>query len=195
MSRPQLPSIACIRLSILSLSALLNCGCSPSKPQLADVSGIITLDGDPLPYKSVTFVPIDGSKSNGAAGYSDGQGRYTLKAYAAGVVEDHDGCPPGEYRVVVDEPILPITEADFQISQESSLPSYIELPTQPWKTEEFADATTIPPGHPRPVAGAYRQNMPSSIPAIYRSAEQSPLTLTVPAQGGNLDISLLSPPE
>jgi len=59
----------------------------------ADVGGLVTLDGKPLPTGVVTFTPASG----GATGYAAiGQdGRYTVQTGASA------GVPPGEYVVTV----------------------------------------------------------------------------------------------
>jgi len=59
----------------------------------ADVGGLVTLDGTPLPTGVVTFTPASG----GATGYAAiGQdGRYTVQTGASA------GVPPGEYVVTV----------------------------------------------------------------------------------------------
>tara|TARA_R110002111_G_scaffold177322_1_gene243432 strand:+ start:69724 stop:70092 length:369 start_codon:yes stop_codon:yes gene_type:complete len=59
-------------------------GCSgggTDLPELTPVSGVITLQGKPLPGAQVTFVPQSGRPSNGS---TDAEGRYELY-YKAGV--------------------------------------------------------------------------------------------------------------
>tara|TARA_R110002095_G_scaffold152203_1_gene131791 strand:- start:1143 stop:1517 length:375 start_codon:yes stop_codon:yes gene_type:complete len=59
-------------------------GCSSGGsdlPELAPVSGVITLQGKPLQNAQVTFVPQSGRPSNGT---TDAEGRYELY-YKAGV--------------------------------------------------------------------------------------------------------------
>lgn len=66
-------------LFALVLLASLPCfGCSRSaRPPLGEVSGTVTLDGQPLPRALVTFVPIAGPGRTSHA-YTDSEGRYTL---------------------------------------------------------------------------------------------------------------------
>jgi len=65
---------------------------------LAPVSGRVTLDGQPLPKATVTFVPM-ASKAGDAAGktasaMTDGQGRYQLRH-----TDGLPGCVVGKCRV------------------------------------------------------------------------------------------------
>jgi hypothetical protein len=74
----------------LVLAAILTAaGCT----RRADVGGLVTLDGKPLPTGVVTFTPASG----GATGYAaiGEDGRYTVQTGASA------GLPPGEYVVTV----------------------------------------------------------------------------------------------
>jgi len=62
---------------------VLVAGCSKSGPDLAPVSGRVTLDGQPVENADVTFQP-EGSKSP-SFGRTDKDGNYTL-GYKKGVV-------------------------------------------------------------------------------------------------------------
>lgn len=50
-------------------------GCSSSGPELGTVSGTVTLDGQPLPDATVTFMPETGRSSSGR---TDPEGKYEL---------------------------------------------------------------------------------------------------------------------
>jgi hypothetical protein len=74
-------------------------GCNPG-PQIAPVSGTITMDGKPLPNVDISFQPI-GSESNpnpgrGSAAKTDAEGRYTLKI--DGTI---NGAVVGKHRIVI----------------------------------------------------------------------------------------------
>lgn len=59
-------------------SVLLLSGCGPSGPQVAEVSGIVTLKGKPLELVTVEFWPVaDGGKRS--HGKTDKEGKFTLK--------------------------------------------------------------------------------------------------------------------
>ena len=81
------------------LAALL-CGCGGnSGPDLEDVSGTVTLDGEPLPEATVRFLPeSDGTAEyvRPATGVTDSSGWYSL-SYSS----SRDGALPGKYRVAI----------------------------------------------------------------------------------------------
>jgi hypothetical protein len=66
-------------------------------PPVAGVSGVVTIDGKPLPRGTIQFVPDDSKGTRGATavGTIDAQGRYRLKT--AGV----DGAIVGFHKVGV----------------------------------------------------------------------------------------------
>jgi len=57
------------------LVMVLMAGCSGRRSDLADVSGLVTLDGEPLPMATVVFQPD--SAGPASYGLTDQQGRYT----------------------------------------------------------------------------------------------------------------------
>jgi len=144
-------------------------GCGRSGPKLVPVDGTVFLDGKPLAYKSLVFIPEEGTAGNGAGGYTNGDGEYSLLAVVFGATKDYDGCPPGRYRVVVSEPSIPITEADFG----------------PFDGEKEGDepAVAVGPG----MSPATR-----AIPALYTSDQTTPLVREVPESGGVVDLQLTS---
>ena len=74
---------------LVLVAILTAAGCT----RRADVGGVVTLDGKPLPTGVVTFTPASG----GATGYAaiGEDGRYTVQTGASA------GLPPGEYVVTV----------------------------------------------------------------------------------------------
>lgn len=92
-------SITCLRVEIALaiLTGIPFVGCSSS--EFADVSGQVTLNGEPVPEVIVYFVPQNGPRAQGTA---DEEGRFRLltssKGYGA-VVGKHQVCfvpPPSE---------------------------------------------------------------------------------------------------
>ena len=83
------------------LVGILGCGRSELPPRVK-VTGIVTLDGKPLPIGKVQFVP-DRSKGNAgpiAVGIIDETGRYQLNTDRRN--DNHDGAVLGFHRVCVE---------------------------------------------------------------------------------------------
>jgi hypothetical protein len=69
-------------------------GCGDGRPERLPVSGQVLIDGQPLTYGYIRFVP-EGARPSG--GKLDEQGRFTLSCYG-----ENDGIIPGVHRVEVD---------------------------------------------------------------------------------------------
>src|SRR5262245_12379521 len=84
------------RLAVLALAGL--CGCARG-PEFAEVEGVVTLNGKPLPTVEVVFLPEAeaGTKGPVASCYTDDRGRYRLRSEAAGV----GGAVVGTHRVLI----------------------------------------------------------------------------------------------
>jgi hypothetical protein len=161
----------CYAYLLLPLSLAIVAGCGPGGPKVVPVQGQVSLDGQPLAFKSLLFVPENGTEGNGAGGYTNGAGEYTLTAVVFGATRDFDGCPPGNYRVVVSEPSIPITEADFA------------TPQAPEDSDE-----------PVPALGPALTPVSRQVPAAYSSPDTTPLRIQVPDAGGQIDLTLVSNP-
>jgi len=68
------------RLVIVTLACLAGCG-GPAHPEVGRVSGVVTLDGQPLPAATVMFQPTSGRASIAT---TDSAGKYSL-TYLDGV--------------------------------------------------------------------------------------------------------------
>jgi len=66
-------------------------GCGGGGPELASVSGTVTLDGQPLSDAMVIFIPENGRQ---AAARTDTAGKYVLT-----FKEGRQGAEPGKYKV------------------------------------------------------------------------------------------------
>ena len=87
-------SVARLGQALLLIVVLPCLGCSTSdRPPLGQVSGTVTLDGQPLPSALVTFVPIAGPGRTSQA-FTDSDGRYSL-AY----LRDIEGANVGQHVV------------------------------------------------------------------------------------------------
>ncbi len=61
----------------LVLAASVVCGCGGSRSDIAEVSGTVTLDGEPLPNAQVQFIPKGGTGSS-SFGKTDSSGNYSM---------------------------------------------------------------------------------------------------------------------
>ena len=68
-------------------------GCSDGRPSRVPVSGQVLIDGKPLSYGSVQFVP-SGNRASG--GVLDSEGRFALSCFA-----NKDGAVVGTHKVLV----------------------------------------------------------------------------------------------
>ncbi len=157
--------------SCIFLMLAIIVGCGDSGPELVPVTGTLSLDGQPLAFKSVTLVPIEGTSGHGAAGFTDGAGSMKLLAVVPGAIRDFQGCPPGRYQVVITEPLIPMTEKSFQDAELGVVPD----------ESEPAAAIFIP-------TSRRKKHKKGDIPSMYTSTISSPLVIDVAE--GNEDISL-----
>lgn len=86
-------NISLSALVVLSLGLIAGCG--SDGPQLAEVSGKVTLDGKPVPNAVVTFNPLTAGGSN-SLGKTDAQGVYRLE-----FSQDKKGAMLGEHEVEI----------------------------------------------------------------------------------------------
>lgn len=106
MIRVRCAAVACC------LVAMLVVGCGPKGPELASVTGKVTLDGTPVTNGLVTFVPVGGGRP--ATGKTDANGQYTL------VGVDGKGALLGQHRVTV----TTVKEAAAVTEMRSDSPEY-----------------------------------------------------------------------
>lgn len=145
-----------------ALAVVAIVGCGESGPLRYPVEGTLMLDGKPMPFKSLTLIPTDGTTGHGAAGFSDADGNFNLQAIVPGAIQDFRGCPPGKYRVVVSEPLIPITGS---------------LTTEQIQGEVVGDEG--PAAAVAMVQPNRRRSAKGAIPLSYRSENTSPLLIEV----------------
>lgn len=83
----------CVLAGFIGIAILLGVGCGPKRPLRVPVSGRVLLDGAPLGFGVVRFIPSDSRPSTGQL---DDQGRFTLSCFEPG-----DGAVPGTHAVEV----------------------------------------------------------------------------------------------
>jgi len=158
-----------MRAVVFVVAVSVACGCGESGPRVVPVSGKVTLDGVPLAHKTIQFIPNIGTPGSGAGATTNAEGTYELIATRGGALVDCKGVCPGDYKVVVVEPMFPI---DVEIKPAAD-------------TGEPAPAIGLSAPGPRKPKGQI-------IPKIYGTRETTPLAVIVPEKGGMLAIELKS---
>lgn len=90
---------------VLLLATLVGCG--PPPPQTIPVTGVVTLDGAPCADALVTFIPIEETKGNGGAGYTDAEGKFTARLHDGQTGQGPPGLLPGKYKVLINKSVGP----------------------------------------------------------------------------------------
>jgi len=142
---------------LLSAAAALGvCGCGSGG--MAPVSGTITLDGKPLAGATVTFVPAGGA-GQAASGLTDAEGTFQLYT-----LRPSDGVRYGDYKVLIERPEYPPLELNLGPNPT------VEEAMKAWG-KGMAERKRNPPPKLAPV------------PEVYKYADTTPLTQTVPTSG------------
>lgn len=152
----------------LMLLAVLVASCGDNRPTLVPIQGKLSLDGNPMPFKHVKFLPENVTPGVGGGGVSDKEGNYSLLAIRPGSIKDEVGVPPGNYRVIVVEPLYD--------------PEATAAPAKP----EDGPAPAVGVPLPR------KSNARVAIPPKYGNAETTPLKVEVPAKGGTIHLDMKS---
>ena len=105
----------CAILSLLS-------GCGDSGPELAAVTGTITLDGNPLHGALVTFRPT-GEVATTSYGVSNKDGFYSLM-----FTRDKSGAMPGDYEVDIETTMPSKSELAEMKAEGKEPPPFVPLP-------------------------------------------------------------------
>jgi hypothetical protein len=147
-------------LATVAALVLLAAGCSGG-PQFAEVEGVVTLDGQPLPEVAIEFMP-DPEKGNTAhhsIAYTDAQGHFTMhceRPVTAGVAV-------GIHRIVIRD-----------ITALPPIPGHGPAPASgpAGKAADVAAAAIGGGGAPAPKADKPKV---SRVPAIYNEPTTTPL--------------------
>ena len=84
---------------VVTLLVLSGCGPSGKGLKVEYVEGVVTLDGEPVPKASITFIPVtDGPGVEAASGYTDDNGVYKL---TSGNGDPQKGALMGDYKVII----------------------------------------------------------------------------------------------
>jgi hypothetical protein len=163
-------------LVLLAITALAS-GCGDSNPKTYPVSGVVTLDGKPVPGATVTFIPDD-SKSKSAATNCDAQGKYSMSTFKQG-----DGAIPGSYKVIV---------AKYQKGAEEN--PYGDKPPEAVEQTPEAISEAYGKGYSGPPKGnaAKAPKEWNDVPAKYSDLATSGLTFIVELKDNTFNIELKS---
>ena len=164
----------CSRI-LLSTIAVLCCltpfGCSKSdRPAIARASGVVKINGIPVPFASIRFVPVNGGR--GATAMTDEEGVYVLTTYdeepgGGAAVGDHN---VGIMKVAGDGALTPAQEQAIQ--------------SNPLSLSEIGSGVEDPSKAPPP-------KIEYLVPEKYINPDKSGLTATVPPEGSDtLDFDL-----
>lgn len=136
----------------LATAGLLCAGCSSEdgRPETYPVTGIVTLDNNPVDGATVTFVPKDGGtqaqgSAQAATAVTGADGSYSIGTFATG-----DGAVPGEYLVKVAKYSAPKQQQPVGDDPESQKQAFLQSrqgaqqPTGPKNElpEKYADEKT-----------------------------------------------------
>lgn len=113
-------------LLLLTLMAL-GCGQSPYG-DMAEVTGVVTLDGSPYPNAQVRFVPQEGRPS---IGMTDASGKYEL-VYTS----EARGAAPGEYSIDITTVYDSSSDRDGGVAPPEVLPAKYNSKTELKETVE-----------------------------------------------------------
>jgi hypothetical protein len=116
---------AAVRFLVLLLPVVL-VGCD-DRPTRVPVSGIVTIDGQPLDRGNIKFVPKEGRPSAGSIG---ADGRFTLTCY-----DGNDGALLGTHRVQV---------AANRIISDSKIEWFAPPKYADFRTSEISVEVTVP---------------------------------------------------
>ena len=102
--------VAVLKVIGLSLAVFCNAGCGPQGAVPPDasvvVTGVVTMDGEPLAKATVRFVPKEGAKQGfGGSGVTDSAGKYELRSLVG--EEAAVGTPPGKYTIIITKMVKP----------------------------------------------------------------------------------------
>jgi hypothetical protein len=152
---------------VVCLAAMVGCGGQPTL-STEYVEGVVTVDGQPVPEATVTFVPVVEGQGAPATGMTNAQGVYKLTATVTGEVaaKAEAGTLPGEYHVGVMKNVI-----ETPMSQEEAEKAGVEYTP--------ADEYAAP-------------KITYEVPQKYNNPRESGLKVTVQAGQNNIPLELTS---
>ena len=148
-------------------------GCSRGRqyPPTHSVSGVVTVEGQPVADAIVSFLPDDGQ--NPANGSTDASGRYELTSFTRG-----DGAMEGSFRVTI---------VKYEKEGEDKPAASAEKPAAEAESEETGNEDYVPAGM---VVSQYDTGPKNLLPKQYADQQKTPLTATVSPEENSIDFNL-----
>ncbi len=156
--------------SILGLAS----GCSRGRqyPPTHSVTGVVTVEGQPVADAIVSFLPDDGQ--NPANGSTDASGRYELTSFTRG-----DGAMEGSFRVTI---------VKYEKEGEDKSAVSVEKPVaEEAESGETGNESYVPAGM---VASKYDAGPKNLLPKQYADQQKTPLTAAVRPEENSIDFDL-----
>lgn len=94
-------------LIFIATMCFLPTGCGPPQPATTPVSGIVTLDGQPLAGANVSFIPQGETPGNGGLGKTDETGKFVVRLHSGTATPGPTGLLPGRYKVLINKIVNP----------------------------------------------------------------------------------------
>lgn len=158
-------------LAAALLLAVAMCGCGYRRPRLAQVEGIVTLDGESVGGADVLLVPIGPGRA--ASGVSNDSGRLRFSAYGSG-----DGIPAGRYKAVVSKRQL----KKRAVRKVESLRSKAKATRDETSDEPMAE----------PMLEFTDDDYENLLPGPYASADTSELVVAIDRRTRQIALALVS---
>jgi hypothetical protein len=121
-------NIFCLLLA-LTVLGVITTGCSESGPEIYEVSGTISYQGEPIPNIDIIFVPEDTVNFKESRATSDDEGKFVMS-----YTYELDGVAPGAHTIYVEDP------AALHGGQSSTDASYVAI-CQKYGSEETSTMT------------------------------------------------------
>ncbi|MCR9296183.1 MAG: carboxypeptidase-like regulatory domain-containing protein [bacterium] len=169
-----------LRQTLACAALALFVGCGSSNPPTAQVTGTVTLDGNPVEGATVLFIPDDAS-NKAATASTQADGTYALTTFEAG-----DGAMPGSYKVKVHKFDLP--EGGHNPYGESPTAEDVKPMTQEEELAAMEAAYSAAAAKP----SQKEEKAKNALPQKYADQNTSGLSYTVTDSGGTYDIALTS---
>ena len=149
-------------------------GCSRGRqyPPTHSVSGVVTVEGQPVADAIVSFLPDDGQ--NPANGSTDASGRYELTSFTRG-----DGAMEGSFRVTI---------VKYEKEGEDKPAVSVEKPAvEEAESGETGNEGYVPAGM---VVSQYDTGPKNLLPKQYADQQKTPLAAAVRAGDNSIDFDL-----